>query len=104
MTDWWLIAGMALLTFLPRYLPLRLAGRLQLPRELERALNYVPIAVLTAIVVQTTLVQQGSLHLSLENHRLLAALCAIGAALIWRNLFVTVVIGLISFVLAGWLG
>ncbi|WP_097459044.1 AzlD domain-containing protein [Mangrovitalea sediminis] len=104
MASWWLIAGMALLTFIPRYLPLRFAGRLQIPRELERALNYVPIAVLTAIVVQATLIQHGGIDASLHNHRLIAALCAFATALIWRRLFLTVVVGLATFALVGWLG
>lgn len=104
MASWWLIGGMALLTFIPRYLPLRLAGRLQIPHELERALNYVPIAVLTAIVVQATLVPHSAIDATLHNHRLIAAIFAFATALISRSLFLTVVVGLVSFVLAGWVG
>lgn len=102
MNDWVLIGGMALLTFAPRYLPLGLAGRVELPGWLKQALDFVPIAVLTAIVGQAALVHHGSLDLSWHNHRALAALFAALAAYISRSLFVTVAVGLISFALMGW--
>ena len=101
MNSWLLIAGMALLTFLPRYLPLGLAGKVALPAWLQRALEFVPIAVLTAIVAQTALVPQGVVDLSWHNHRWMAALSAGLAAYLSRNLFVTVLVGLASFALMG---
>ncbi len=101
MNVWLLIGGMALLTFLPRYLPLGLAGRVSLPHWLERALEFVPIAVLTAIVAQTALVRHGALDFSWHNHRALAALFAAVAAYLSRSLFLTVAVGLASFALMG---
>ena len=46
---WWLIVGMVICTFLPRYLPLAFAGKVHIPLLLKQALELVPIAVLTAI-------------------------------------------------------
>ncbi len=57
MNEWLLIAGMAVLTFVPRYLPFALAGRLTIPPLVRSALSYVPIAVLTAIVAQASLMR-----------------------------------------------
>ena len=50
MNEFLLVGGMFLVTFLVRYLPFGLAGSLQIPEPLERALRYVPVAVLMAIV------------------------------------------------------
>ena len=72
MNEWLLIALMALVTYLPRALPLAFAGRVRLPAALERGLEFVPIAVLTAIIAQTALVRDGALDLSLHNHHALA--------------------------------
>ncbi|OUC05855.1 hypothetical protein RY27_24685, partial [Litorilinea aerophila] len=48
--EWWLIGGMALVTFSARYVPLALAGRVTLPAVGLRLLRYIPPAVLAAII------------------------------------------------------
>lgn len=104
MNDWLLIFLMATATYLPRYLPFALAGKVSMPPMLERALDYVPIAVLTAIIAQAAIIQDGHLDISLENHHALAALAAFVVALAWRNLFLTIAVGLVSFSLLRLLG
>ena len=99
MSEWLLIAFMALVTYLPRALPLALAGKVHLPRSLERALDFVPIAVLTAIVGQTALIRDGALDLSFENYHATAALVAFSVALLTRHLFITIAAGLLCFAL-----
>lgn len=103
MNEWTLIALMALVTYLPRALPLALAGRLRLPPALERGLDFVPIAVLTAIIAQTALVRDGALDLSLDNHHAIAAMVAFAVAVLTRHLFLTIVVGLACFALLGML-
>ena len=98
MNIWLLITLMALVTYLPRYLPIALAGRVRLPGALEQALDFVPIAVLTAIVAQASLVRGGEVDISLANQHALATLAAFVAALLWRRLFLTIVVGLACFV------
>lgn len=45
-----LILGMALVTFLPRFLPMALLSRRVIPEEVKRGLEYFPISILSAIV------------------------------------------------------
>ena len=97
MNEWLLIFLMALVTFVPRYLPFALAGRLKISGTMERALGFVPIAVLTAIVAQTALVQDGSIDLSLGNHHAIATLAAFVVAVWTRHLFATIGVGLVVF-------
>lgn len=92
-----LILGMALLTFIPRYLPFGLAGKLSLPALVQRSLEYIPIAVLTSIIVQTTLIREGQTALSLDNAHLLAATVAFVTSLLTRHLLLTVALGLLSY-------
>lgn len=99
MNEWLLIGMMALVTFLPRYLPFALAGRVRLSRWLERALGFVPIAVLSAIVAQAALIRDGNLALALDNYHALAAAVAFGVALAARHLFLTIISGLAAFAL-----
>jgi len=86
MSDWLLIAGMAVLTFGPRYLPFGLAGRVELPPLLSRALGFVPIAVLSAIIVQSSLIRDGVMRLDVANHHAWALLFSFVVARITRSL------------------
>jgi len=96
-SEWLLIFSMAAVTYLPRYLPFALAGRVRLPLAVERGLDFVPIAVLTAIIAQAAIIRGGELDFSLANYHALAALAAFVAALVWRRLFVTIAFGLVCF-------
>ncbi len=94
-----LVLGMALVTFAVRYPPLALVGRLQLPERVIRALRYVPVAVLTAIIVPAVLMPQGELDLRLENAYLIAGLTAVLVSWRMKNLLLTIVIGIGVFLL-----
>ena len=94
---WWLIVAMTALTFLPRYIPLALAGKIHIPPLLVQALEFVPIAVLTAIIVQVSLVREGEVMLSTENHYLISSVLAFVTALVSRHLMLTIVVGLVVF-------
>ena len=88
--------GMGLITCALRLSPFLLPERVTLPPWLLRSLRYVPAAVLTAIVVPELLLPQGTIDFSLGNDRLLAGLFAILVAWRTRNVFLTVVLGLIT--------
>jgi len=98
MNEWLLIGLMALVTYLPRYLPMALAGRVGLPPLLERGLDFVPIAVLSAIIAQASLIRGGELLFSWTNFHALAALAAFVTAALSGRLFLTIGVGLACFV------
>ena len=93
-----LIAGMVAVTFAIRLVPLSLAGRLRLPRALERALRYVPVAVLTAITVTAVLMPKGILSLELDNPYLFGSLAAVLVAWLTKRLLPTLGAGIAVFV------
>ena len=97
MTEWILILGMAVLTFLPRYIPFALAGKVNIPTWLSRALNFVPIAVLSSIIIQSTLIRNGELSFSLDNYHLIAAIAAFVTAVVSRHMFFSIGVGLTVF-------
>lgn len=99
MKMWLLIAGMAVVTYIPRYLPMALAGKLHLPPLLERGLDFVPIAVLTAIIAQASFIRGGEYDFSLHNYHAIAAGTALLVALLTRHLFLTIAAGLLCFTL-----
>jgi branched-subunit amino acid transport protein len=91
-----IIAGAALVTFIPRVLPLMLLSRIQIPEWGMRWLNYVPIAVMAALVAQELLISDGSLSLSSNRAELLAALPTFLVAVKTRSLLGTVITGILS--------
>jgi branched-subunit amino acid transport protein len=101
MNEIYLIAGMALVTFALRYAMFALSGRLELSEQLVKALRYVPPAILTAIVVPAVLIPSGNeIILSYTNARLVGAIAAFSAGWFSKNLFLTIVVGMLSFL--GW--
>lgn len=93
-----LILGMMAVTVVLRYPVLALVGRFDMPRSIQRALNYVPVAVLTAISVPEILSPGGEFNLGYDNAHLVAAVVAILAAWRTRNLLITIVLGMLVFV------
>ncbi|MGD1858545.1 MAG: AzlD domain-containing protein [Leptolyngbyaceae cyanobacterium] len=98
-TEWWLVSGMALVTFLIRYPALALSGRLKLPAKLLQALNYVPPAVLVAIVVPAIFVESGDLWFSWQNPRIVGAIVTVAIGLWRQNLLLTITVGMGAFLL-----
>ena len=88
--------GMALVTFLTRYTMIALFGHGLSPR-LQRLLNYVPAAVLSALIAPAALAPQGKIQFGLPVVSLLVGCLA---AYRTRNVFWTILAGLAVF----WLG
>jgi branched-subunit amino acid transport protein len=82
-TFWLAILGAGAVTFTLRLSFIALLGRIEVPPFLERALRYVPAAVLTAVVIPLLFYQDGALEVSLGNERLVAGLLA--ALIAWRT-------------------
>ena len=88
------LAAAGLLTFLTRLSFIALLGKTDVPKVVVRALRFVPPAVLSAIVASEVLVRDGAVDLSAGNPRLLAAAVATGVALVTRNVFLTIGVGM----------
>jgi branched-subunit amino acid transport protein len=70
-------------------------GRIDMPEWFTRALTYVPIAVLSAIIAPELLTRDSALVLSLGNARLLGGLVAILVAWRTKSIWLTIAIGMI---------
>jgi branched-subunit amino acid transport protein len=90
----WTIVGMALVTYIPRLLPVIFLSSKRLPRFLETWLSYIPAAVLAALVAPTLLVDQERINLASSNVFLWAAIPTALVAWKTRNLFLSVIFGM----------
>ena len=94
MSVWLALIGMSIVTFALRATLFVLPDGVVLPPFLQRALRYVPAAVLTAIWAPELLLRSGSLYFAPDNHRLFAGIVAIAVAWRCRRTFVTIAAGL----------
>ena len=95
-TLWLTILLMGLITFALRISFIALAGRLTMPPLIQRALRFVPAAVLSAIVVPALVFREGDLELTLTNEKLLAGLFAGVVAFYSKSVIWTIVAGMVS--------
>ncbi len=94
-----IIIGMAVVTYLPRVLPIVSLSKIPLPRIVLRWLSFIPVAVLSALLFPSLVVTEGKLNLSFNNEFLLAAVPAFIIAFWKKSLVLTVVVGMVSLVL-----
>jgi branched-subunit amino acid transport protein len=96
-----LIFGMAVVTVATKAALLLLGDRIVFPSWLKQALGFVPVTVLTAIIVPMVLAPHGhGIELSLRNPQLIAALAAVAVCVWTRHQLLTIVVGLAVFF--GW--
>jgi|TARA_R110000803_G_scaffold123094_1_gene191059 branched-subunit amino acid transport protein len=94
------ISLMALITFITRYLFIHPRLPVRLGAKVAKLLSFSAPAVLTAIWVPIIFVQQGQLNMSLQNPYLIAATFAVLTAAKSKSIYLTMLVGLISFVLS----
>jgi branched-subunit amino acid transport protein len=99
------ILGMAVVTYLPRLLPVALLSSRSLPPLVVAWLRYVPVAVLAAMLFPSVVVQESRVNLGADNLFFWAALPTLLVAWKTRSLFAPVVAGMLLVAAARrWLG
>ncbi|WP_110927959.1 AzlD domain-containing protein [Bacillus massiliglaciei] len=93
------IAGTAIVTVIPRVLPLVLLSQLQIPEWGINWLKHVPVAVLAALLAQELVIEDSKINVSTHSLELLAAVPALLVALYTRSLLGTVLAGVGSLFL-----
>jgi branched-subunit amino acid transport protein len=104
MNIWLVLLCGGLITFGMRFSFIYLLGRFRIPETLQRALNYVPPAVLSAIIFPELFIRNGAMDFSAGNTRMLAGLVAILVAWFCKNTLLTIVVGMAAFFVLRFLG
>jgi branched-subunit amino acid transport protein len=95
-----LIFLMAVVTYLPRLLPVLLLSRRSLPERVVCWLSYVPVAVLSALLAPALFAPSGELNLAIgDNPVFWVSIPVFAVAFLTRNLFITVLVGMILIAL-----
>jgi branched-subunit amino acid transport protein len=92
-----LILGMVAVTYAARYGVIGLWGRAALPDLALRWLRFVPVAVLTAVIVLSTFAPQGFVDLRPGNAYLWGGVAAVLIAWRTRHVLLTIAGGMAAF-------
>ena len=101
---WFVIIATGLINFATRFSMFSGLSPKQLPNWLEDALEFVPIAVLSAIIAPAVLFTDMGAIAIVDNMRFYAALVAIIVALVTRSVLATISTGLIALWALTYLG
>jgi branched chain amino acid efflux pump len=96
----WVILGMGLATYLPRWFPLVFLSRRNLPRWVVEWLDLIPAAILSALLLPEMVTNGTPRHIALWQPELWVAIPTFVFALKTKSLGGTVIIGMALFWLA----
>jgi len=99
---WYSIIIVGIFTFLTRLSFILYSDKIKLQPNIQRALQFVPIAVLSAIIIPE-LIQTNDSQILLIFPRLFAGFLAIIIAWRTRNIVLTIIIGMVSLYLLNFL-
>ena len=101
MSHTWMILGMAAATVFIKATIFVLGGRVSFPPLLQQALGFVPVTVLTAIIVPMVIAPHNEgLELTWRNPQLVASIIAILVCAATKKQLLTIAVALIAFF--GW--
>lgn len=96
------VAAATFVTVLPKVLPVTFLRGDSLPPLLRRWLDFVPVAVMAALVCPDIFIYDGRFDLSSNNLFLLVSIPTFVVAWKTKNYFVTIAVGIGLVILARW--
>lgn len=91
----WLIIGCALVTWLPRVIPFILVRNVKLPEIVLKWLSFIPVCILSALVIENLLDTDSGRVVTLNWPVFLTFVPTLIIALLTKSLSITVVAGVI---------
>ena len=96
MTLWLMLLGIGVITYAIRLSCIGLLGQKEMPALLLKALRFVPITVLPAIILPELFLRNNTLALSIQNPRWIAGILAAIVAWRTRNVLLTIAVGMVA--------
>jgi branched-subunit amino acid transport protein len=94
---WFFLIGMTLSSFLPRIVPLLASRGRDIPEKVVKWLSYIPAAIFAALIASDIFFWEGNLSFHpIVNVKLLPSLLVLFVSFKFRNLFVSMIAGIIA--------
>ena len=91
-----IIFGMAVVTFLPRFLPMALLTRWVIPEKVKMGLGYIPTAILSAIVFPILFFDEGA-KVAIQPLYLVSAVSVFIFSWKVKRLWASVILGMLVY-------
>ncbi len=91
-----IIFGMAVVTFLPRFLPMAFLTRWVIPERVKMGLGYIPAAILSAIVFPILFFNEGG-KVAVQPYYLISAISVFVFSWRLKRLWVSVILGMLVY-------
>ncbi|MGY3777855.1 AzlD domain-containing protein [Isobaculum melis] len=102
--QFYLIIGMAVVTYLPRMLPMLLLSNRQVSKNLTRWMEFIPVSIFSALICSDIFFWNGELSIQpLENMKLLPTVLVFFIAYKTKSLIWSIVFGVGGIILLQWL-
>ncbi|MEK3889513.1 AzlD domain-containing protein [Bacillus sp. FSL K6-3431] len=88
----WLVLGCTIVTLIPRIIPFVFVKKVQLPDAVLKWLSFIPVCILTALVVENILLKTEQ-SLSIDWPVVIALIPTLIVALWTKSLSLTVIVG-----------
>ncbi len=93
---WIMIIGVSIVSLAPRIFPVAFFSRYEFPAVVKEWLSFVAPAVLGGLTALSILAPRGKIDISAQNLYIWAFLSTIIVAVRFKNLFVTLLVGIIT--------
>lgn len=97
MNRWLFILGIFLASFIPRTVPVFILKNREISPAVQRFLNHIPVAIFTALVSADIFFWEGTFSLDWStNIKLIPSILVLFVSFKFRNLFISMLVGVIS--------
>lgn len=100
----WCIGASVVVTLLPKVIPITFLQGDKLPPVLRKWLDFIPVAVMAALVGPDIFIYDGQFNLSTSNLFLMVSIPSLAVACIFKNYFLTIAVGLSLVIAARYFG
>lgn len=95
-----LIVGMAVVTFIPRFLPILLLSKKEISPSFSRWMSFIPVSIFAALVASDVFFWEGSFQLHpIQNIKLLPSVLVLFVAYRTKSLLWSMITGVLSMTL-----
>ncbi|MHC5250318.1 AzlD domain-containing protein [Enterococcus sp. LJL90] len=94
-----MLVGCCIVTWIPRVVPFVISKKMVFPNWLERFLSYLPLCILTALLLQSVLDYREGAFPGLKGLEFLACLPTLIVAMRTKDLMKTVIVGIVTIAL-----
>ncbi|MGB9812726.1 MAG: AzlD domain-containing protein [Thermovenabulum sp.] len=95
----YLVIGMSVVTYISRMIPAVVLSKRNIPEIFIKFLSYIPVTVLSALFFPSILVVDNKINISTSNTLLITSLLTFPLAYKTKNMFLTVIVGMIIIAL-----